>query len=36
MVGQSRIKEVKLEIAHFALRWHVAINDEWEAIGSER
>jgi len=30
------MKEVKLEIAHFALRWHVAKDDEWEAMGSER
>jgi len=30
------MKQVKFEIAHFELRWHAAINDEWEAMGSER
>jgi len=30
------MKEVKFEIAHFALRWHVAKDDEWGAMGSER
>jgi len=36
MVGQYRMKGLKLEIAHFALRWHAAKGDEWEAMGSER
>jgi len=30
------MKGLKLEIAHFALRWHVAKDDEWEAMGSKR
>ena len=30
------MEKVKFEIAHFALRWHAAISDEWEAMGSER
>ena len=30
------MKEVELEIAHFAFRWHVSKDQEWEALGSER